>query len=98
MTTDAAPRRTSKRREPRIGCSAVAHRDLGFCHGCDASSVLSEVLAWRELAMQREPAGLLQHRPGPTIQVAAHGGEEGEAVTPCVSCRQDWPCSSAGQS
>lgn len=43
-------------REPRLGCSLVAHRDLGYCAHCPSPdmytpSIDREVAGWRLLAM-----------------------------------------------
>jgi hypothetical protein len=37
---------------PRLGCSLVAHRDLGFCAGCRGYDTSQELIAWRILAMR----------------------------------------------
>lgn len=36
---------------PRLGCSMVSHRDLGFCCSCREAALGEEVAAWRLLAM-----------------------------------------------
>ena len=43
-------------REPRLGCSLVAHRDLGYCAHCPSPdmytpSIDREIAGWRLLAM-----------------------------------------------
>lgn len=38
---------------PRLGCELNAHRDLGFCAYCPGKSLMDEVLAWRELAIEQ---------------------------------------------
>lgn len=38
---------------PRLGCSLVSHRDLGFCSGCHGYDVGQEMAGWRLLAIRQ---------------------------------------------
>lgn len=38
---------------PRLGCSLVSHRDLGFCSGCHGYDAGQEMAGWRLLAIRQ---------------------------------------------
>lgn len=39
-------------RPPRLGCSLVAHRDLGYCGECHPHGPRGELTGWQLLSMR----------------------------------------------
>ena len=56
---------------PRLGCSLVAHRDLGFCAACQRDDGdLREIAGWRSLAMVERG---IPRQPSEKDEEHAHG-------------------------